>query len=1186
MSTETSNQQNPGNALQQYELEDRYLRRQGRVYLSGSQALVRLPIMQQQLDAARGLDTAGFISGYTGSAPGGYDTALKQAQVELEQHQIHFQPGINEDLGAAAVWGSQQVAIVGQQKYDGVFALWYGKGPGVDRSGDALKHGSYSGSAENGGVLVLAGDDHGAKSSTLAHQSDHAFIHFGMPYLNPSSVQDYLDSGLYGFALARYSGCWVGMKCVTDTIESSASVSIDTSDFTVVTPQDHVLPEGGLNATAAIPAKAAEVRHYEQRLPAVRAFVRANGLDKVVVAPPEPVLGIVTTGKAYLDVMQALGQLGLDPAGCRAAGIGIYKVAMPWPLEPGNITSFAHGYRELLVVEEKRPVIEEQLASLFVNAAKRPLLIGKHDEQGNPLVSAVGELEPRGLAGIIRRRVEGLLGDASATLLPPPDVKCAQGHVIPGAGLSRKPSFCAGCPHNTSTNLPDGSMAFGGIGCHGMATFLPERRTPTLFHMGAEGAPWIGIAPFTTQQHIFQNLGDGTYYHSGLLAIRAAVAAGVNITYKILVNDAIAMTGGQEIEGKMRVDTLSRQLEAEGVRRIAVMGNDPDSYRGFRESFAPGVTLHHRDELDAVQRELRECKGVSVLVYDQYCATELRRRRKRGKAEDANRRVFINPRVCEGCGDCSIQSNCIAVEPVDTEYGRKRRINQSACNKDYSCTKGYCPSFITVTGGTPRKRSMTQAGAARGLDLEAVTAALPAPVSASSEQPFSLLITGIGGSGVVTLGALIGMAAFLEGKGCSVLDVAGLAQRNGPVTSHIRVASRQEDIFATRIVKADLVLGCDIVVAASDDVAQKMQAGDTRAVVNSCVTPTSDFATNPDLNLSADTMIAGIEALLAAGDADFVPSSEIATTLMGNEVAGNMFLVGYAMQKGWLPVGLPAISRATELNGRPVGMEKRSLRWGCLAAVDLPAVLSASSPGTAAGNADVAEQATLAALIEQRCEELCAYQNEKYAEIYRTFVQRVVDRERVVKPGTEELSWAVASYLFKLMAYKDEYEVARLHSAPALMETLREAFEGDFELAFHLAPPALGGVDPKTGRYSKKVFGSWIVPAFRALAKLKVLRGTVLDPFGFSAHRKLERELIGEYRRTIETLLPDLTTENYVLAVEIASLPEQIRGYGSVKEHSLALAQQRRSELLSAFADAASNGGRPDPVKIMAVNVG
>ena len=1184
MSTDTPNRLGADVVLQDYELDDRYLRQQGRVYLSGSQALVRLPMMQHQLDATNGLDTAGFISGYTGSPLGGYDTALKQAHIELEQHQIHFQPGVNEDLGAAAVWGSQQVATVGQQKHDGVFALWYGKGPGVDRSGDALKHGSYSGSAKNGGVLVLAGDDHGAKSSTLAHQSDHAFIHFGMPYLNPSSVQDYLDFGLYGFALSRYSGCWVGMKCVTDTIESSASVNVDTSDFTLVTPQDYTLPEGGLNAAGAIPAKAAEVRHFEQRLPAVRAFVRANGLDKVAIKPNEPLLGIVTTGKAYLDVMQALAQLGLDPAACREIGIGIYKVAMPWPLEPQNITQFATAYGEVLVIEEKRPVIEEQLASLFVNRADRPLLVGKRDEQGNPLVSEVGELDSRSLALTLRRRLVRLLPDADSVLLPLTEIESAQSHSVSGTGLSRKPSFCAGCPHNTSTNLPDGSMAFGGIGCHGMATFLPERRTPTLFHMGAEGAPWIGIAPFTTQEHIFQNLGDGTYYHSGLLAIRAAVAAGVNITYKILVNDAIAMTGGQEIEGKMRVDTLSRQLEAEGVGRIAVLGNDPDSYRPFRHSFARGVTLHHRDDLDKVQRELREFKGVSALVYDQFCATELRRRRKRGKAEDPNRRIFINPRVCEGCGDCSIQSNCIAVEPVDTRYGRKRRINQSACNKDFSCTKGYCPSFITVTGGTPRKRRVTEAGATQRLDLEAAIAALPAPVRASSEAPFSLLITGIGGSGVVTLGALIGMAAFLEGRGCSVLDVAGLAQRNGPVTSHIRVADRQQDIFATRIVKANLVLGCDIVVAASDDVAEKMQSGDTRAVINSCVAPTSDFATNPDLNLSAESMIAGIEAQLATGDADFVPSTDIATRLMGNEVAGNMFLVGYAMQKGWLPVGLQAVLRAIELNGVSIDMNTRSLYWGRLAAVDLAVVLAAASP--AAAEVDTRKQTTLATLVEQHCVELGEYQNTSYAEAYRSFVNEVMAHEATVIPGASQLSTAVANYLFKLMAYKDEYEVARLHSAPVLMEALRETFEGDFQLSFHLAPPALGGVDPATGRYPKKVFGSWILPVFRVLAKFKVLRGTALDPFGYSAHRKLERELVGEYRATIESLLVELTAENYALAVEIASLPEQIRGYGSVKEQHLVRAQRQREQLLTEFAAIARNGGETSPVKIMAVNVG
>ena len=1185
MTTGSSGQETLDNSDDGYELNDRYRRQKGRVYLSGSQALVRLPMMQRELDYSQGLNTAGFISGYTGSPLGGYDTALKQAHAELDEHHIHFQPGINEDLGAAAVWGSQQLAVVGQQKYDGVFALWYGKGPGVDRSGDALKHGSYSGSAKHGGVLVLAGDDHGAKSSTIAHQSDHAFIHFGMPYLNPSSVQDYLDFGLYGFALSRYSGCWIGMKCVTDTIESSASVSVDLESFEVAVPTDHELPAGGLNAAGGMtPPKIAEARQFEQRLPAVQAFVRANGLDRVILNPGQRQLGIVTTGKAYLDVMQALTELGLDPQACLKFGVGVYKVAMPWPLEPENIQLFARGYQELLVIEEKRPVIEEQLASLFVNLADRPVLTGKRDESGNPLVSQIGELEPRQLARILEQRLRRLLPDAMDAWLP----SRAAGNLVelpvPAASLNRKPSFCAGCPHNTSTNLPEGSMAFGGIGCHGMATFLPERRTPTLFHMGGEGAPWIGMAPFTAQQHIFQNLGDGTYYHSGLLAIRAAVAARVNITYKILVNDSIAMTGGQEIEGKMRVDTLTRQLEAEGVGRIAVVGKDPAAYRVDGQNFASGVTLHHRDELDVVQRELRDIVGVSALVYDQHCATELRRRRKRGKAVDPDQRIFINPRVCEGCGDCSVQSNCIAVEPVETEYGRKRRINQSACNKDFSCTKGYCPSFITVTGGTPRKRSLIGEDAGLGAGLEARLAGLPAPASADTERPFSLLIAGIGGSGVVTLGAMIGMAAFLEGKGCSVLDVAGLAQRNGPVTSHIRVADRQEDIFATRITGADLVLGCDIVVAASEEVLGKMTAKTTRVVVNSCVAPTSDFATNPDLDLSADQMISRIGGLLAKGDAEFVPSSKIAMALMGNEVAANMFLVGYALQKGWLPVTLESINRAIELNGVSIEMNLRSLAWGRLAAVDIATVLAAAAPAQDVPGGEEAV-GTVQAQLEGRMTELGAYQNAKYAVVYRELVQKVMAKEHEVCPGTQDLSRAVANYYFKLMAYKDEYEVARLHSSPQLMAALGEAFEGDLKLEFHLAPPVLGGSNPVTGRYPKRVFGAWMMHAFRVLAKLKVLRGTFLDPFFYGEHRRLERRMITEYRQTIESLLPGLSGENLALAVKIASVPEHIRGYGAVKERFIEEAAEQQRELLAAFFSETGSNGSGDVVKIMSVDV-
>lgn len=1169
--------------LLQYALDDRYRRDHGRVYLNGSQALVRLPIMQHQLDVKNELNTAGFISGYTGSPLGGYDIALKNAEKVLQENHIHFQPGVNEDLGATAVWGTQQIDIVGQAKYDGVFGIWYGKGPGLDRSGDALKHGSYSGAAKHGGVLVLAGDDHGAKSSTIAHQSDHAFVHFGMPFLNPSSVQDYLDFGLYGIAMSRYSGCWVGMKCVTDTIESSASVSVDIEDFQINFPEQDDASTGTLNSGPAIPAKAAELRQYRQRIPALQAFVRANGLDRNIVQGESRRLAIVTTGKAYLDVMQALEELGIGLEQCLELGIGVYKVAMPWPLEPQGVLEFVEGYQEILVVEEKRPIIEDQLARLLVNLPKSANLLGKFNERGEALLSAEGELDPYSVAHAIGARLRTLMPELFPECRLNEFERSVEPTAVKATALARMPSFCAGCPHNTSTKVPEGSMAFGGIGCHGMATFLPERRTPTLFHMGGEGASWIGISPFTETKHIFQNLGDGTYYHSGLLAIRAAVAAGVNITYKILVNDSIAMTGGQEIEGKVSVDRLSRQLDAEGVKRIALVGNNLEQYKKFLPSFAAGVSIHHRDQLEQVQQELREWAGVSAIIYDQHCATELRRRRKRGTAEDPDQRIFINQRVCEGCGDCSVQSNCIAIEPVETNFGRKRKINQSVCNKDFSCVKGYCPSFVSVYGGTLKKRGMENSDNSASVDVHALVAKLSPPPVLDSTEAFSILITGIGGTGVVTLGSLIGMAAFLEGKGCTVLDVAGLAQRNGAVTSHIRVANDPDKLYATRIARADLIIGCDIVVASGAEVLGKMRQDHTHAVVNSRVAPTSDFATNPDLNLSAEDMIAAISAAVGEQAAAFIESSQFASVLMGNEVASNMFLVGFALQKGWMPVGLAAIERAIELNGVAIAMNKTSLAWGRLAASDLAAVEAAAAPAPVVSAVEVFQPETLAGIMERNSAELVAYQNTAYAERYRNLLNKVLESERLNPQGGERLSLAVAKYYFKLLAYKDEYEVARLHSDEAFVRSLNDTFSGDFKLAFHLAPPVLLGRDSHTGRYPKRVFGAWILPVFGILAKFKFLRGTPLDVFGYAHHRRAERALITQYEHQIESLLGDLTPGNYSLAVDIASLPEFIRGYDTVKDISVEESSLRQKTLMSQFKQA--KNAQPEKDKIIALEL-
>ncbi len=1135
----------------EYRLEDRYTQRSGRVFLSGSQALVRLPLMQRQRDVEAGLNTAGFISGYTGSPLGGYDIALNQVPELLEEHRIHFEPGINEDLGATAVWGSQQVGLFGNARYDGVFGIWYGKGPGVDRSGDALKHGSYSGSAPNGGVLVLAGDDHGAKSSTTAHQSDHAFIHFGMPYLNPSSVQDYLDLGLHGFAMSRHSGCWIGMKCVTDIIESSASVDIDPTRPSIT------LPEGngdGLAARWGVPALAAEDRQYNQRIPALLEYVRLNRLNREVVSAPSRTLGIVTSGKAYLDVMQALEDLGLDAARCSELGVSVFKVAMPWPLEPETLCEFAEGHREILVIEEKRPVIEDQIASLFVNRPNAPLLTGKTGPDGLPLVSAVGETTPLVAARSIAARLIALTGDdglraaldgLKAESAPP---------ALPAATLARMPSFCAGCPHNRSTKVPDGSVAFGGIGCHGMATFLPERNTPTLFQMGGEGAPWIGISPFTGTDHIFQNLGDGTYYHSGLLAIRAAAAAGVNITYKILANDAIAMTGGQEIAGQMRVDTLSRQIHAEGVKAIAVVSDEPDTYPPDA-SFAPGTTIHHRDEMDAVQRRMRDTPGVTAIIYDQNCATELRRRRKRGLAPDPQARPFINTRVCEGCGDCSVQSNCIALEPVETRFGRKRRVNQSACNKDFSCTDGYCPSFVVVNGGQPRKRSDGQQ------DYKQHVAALPTPRAASTDTPFSLLVTGIGGAGVVTLGAILGMAAHLEGKGASVLDVTGLAQRNGPVTSHVKVASSPQILKTSRIGRADLVIGSDMVVTASADVLGRMRKRTTKAVVNSRVAPTSDFATNPDLDLGTGEMERAIAQRSA--DSEFIEAGRLAYALTGNEVAANLMLVGFAAQRGWLPVSLDALDRAIQLNGAAVEMNRASVAWGRLLAHD-PALVAEL---VAAKNTADPQPVSLDDLVADYAQELEAYQDRAYAQRYVDLVAQVRAAESALAGTDGRLATAVARYYYKLLAYKDEYEVARHLSSDAFRDAIAEEFEGEYSIEFLMAPPILQRRDPVTGRYPKRRFGSWILPALKLLSRFKRLRGTPFDPFGYAAHRKMERGLIAQYESDIAMAIERLDAERYKAATEIASWPELVRGYDTVKDEHIAALDEKRDRLLASLSD-------------------
>ena len=1151
-------------ALAAVTLDDKYEAEAGRVFLTGTQALVRLPMMQRRRDEAAGLNTACFVTGYRGSPLGGVDQQMWAAQKFLDRHHIVFRGGVNEDMAATSVWGTQQVHLFGPAKYDGVFAMWYGKGPGVDRSGDVFKHANLAGTAPHGGVLALAGDDHQAKSSTTAHQSDFAFVDANIPLLSPAGVQEIIDYGLIGYAMSRYSGCWVGFKCVGDTMDSTASVSIDPHRVQVMLPEDFAIPPGGVHIRFPDPFLEQEKRLHQVKVPAAQAFVRANGLDRTIFRPNKARLGIVTVGKSYLDVRQALDDLHIDEVEAEKLGIALYKVAMVYPLEPKGLTEFAKGLDEVLVVEEKRALIETQAKEVLYNLPDglRPNLYGKRDETGAWMLPSDGELTPARIARTIARRLKGL-GIESESIkqrLAWLDQKeqALDRHPAP---LARIPHYCSGCPHNTSTVVPDGSIQLAGIGCHYMVVLM-DRNAITFSQMGGEGVAWAGAAPFSELDHVFTNLGDGTYFHSGYMAIRAAVASGVNITYKILYNDAVAMTGGQPVDGTLTVPQITRQVEGEGVQRIAVVSDEPDKYpRGAH--FAPGVTFHHRDDLEAVQREMRETPGVSVIIYDQTCAAEKRRRRKRGTFPDPAKRVVINEAVCEGCGDCSTQSNCLSVVPLETEFGRKRSIDQSSCNKDFSCLRGFCPSFVTVEGGELRKPKTLQKA---DDPTKRWTAELPEPALPTSTEPYGIVVTGIGGTGVVTIGALIGMAAHIEGKGVTVMDMTGLAQKGGAVVSHVRIADNPDDLHAVRIAAggADLILGCDIVTTAGFDTLAKVTAGETRAIVNEERTITGAFTRNPDYVFPDEGLR---EAIVdAAGDkaTDFIAATRLATALLGNSIATNLFMLGYAWQQGLVPVSETALMQAIDLNRVAVEANKRAFLWGRRAAVDLEAVERIATPVV-----PTAPKRTIATsfedIVARRVDFLTGYQNAAYAARYTTLVDRAAAAENAKAPGMSGFAEAVARYYFKLLAYKDEYEVARLHSDPAFLKRIADQFEGDYKLKFHLAPPLFAKHDPVTGHPRKTTYGPWVRPLFRVLARFKFLRGTAFDPFGRTAERRTERQLIADYEALVAELIERLGHDSHALAVELARLPEQIRGYGHVKAKSIDATRTKQTELLSAF---------------------
>ena len=1142
-------------ALKAVTLDDKYRLDEGRVYLTGTQALVRLPMMQRQRDVAAGLNTGCFISGYRGSPLGGLDQALWSARRFIENNHIRFQPAINEELAATAVWGSQQLGLFPGAKYDGVFAMWYAKGPGVDRSGDALKHGNSAGSAPHGGVLLLAGDDHTCKSSTLAHQSEYAFMDACIPVLNPSGVQEILDLGLYGWAMSRYSGCWIAFKTIAETVDSSASVDIAAARTRIVLPEDFEMPPGGLNIRWPDQPLDQEYRLHKYKLYAALAFARANRLDRIVIDSPYPRFGIVTTGKSYLDVRQALDDLGIDEAHAAEIGIRLYKVAMSWPLEREGIRHFAEGLEEILVVEEKRAVIENQFKEQLYNWREdvRPRVIGKFDENRNWILPSNGELTPAQIARVIAQRIARFYTSPRIVeRLAFLEQKERQlgGNVVP---FARTPYFCSGCPHNTSTKVPEGSRAVAGIGCHYLAQFM-DRSTATFTQMGGEGTPWIGQAPFTETPHVFANLGDGTYTHSGVLAVRAAVAAKVNITYKLLFNDAVAMTGGQPLDGGLTVPVLTRQLAAEGVAPIVVVTDEPDKYPPGVD-FAAGVSVRHRHDLDQVQRDLRQIPGVTAIVYDQTCAAEKRRRRKRGRFPDPAKRVFINDLVCEGCGDCSKTSNCLSVVPVETEFGRKRAIDQSSCNKDYSCVEGFCPSFVTVHGGGLKKG---RAGDLGEDDLPA----LPEPAHPALDEPYGILVTGVGGTGVVTIGALLGMAAHLEGKGCTILDMTGLAQKGGAVYSHVRIARRPDDIHAVRLAAggARLLLGCDLVVSASADALSKLEPGHSRAIVNSHEIITGEFTRNPDLVFPTGALERSIAEATGPNNTEFVDATRLATGLFGDSIASNLFMLGYAYQRGLVPLSAEAIERAIELNGVAVQFNLGAFGWGRRAAAD-PALVEARATPRAAIPASHRLSETLDQIIERRVAFLTDYQDAAYAARYAARLRQVREAEAQRLPGSTALTEAVARSLFKLMSYKDEYEVARLYAESDFLKRVADRFEGPYRLRFHLAPPIMGERDPQTGHLRKREFGPWMLTVFRLLAKLRWLRGTRFDIFARSEERRTERRLIGEFEAVLDEIVADLSPANHPIAVELAELPQEIRGFGHVKEASLARAKAKEAGL-------------------------
>jgi indolepyruvate ferredoxin oxidoreductase len=1181
-------------ALETVTLDDKYSLDYGSAFMSGVQALVKLPMLQRLRDQLQGKNTAGFISGYRGSPLGGYDQALWKAAPYLKAQNIVFQPGVNEELAATALWGTQQLGFSppGTNKFDGVFGIWYGKGPGVDRCSDVFKHANMAGTTEFGGVIAVAGDDHISKSSTAAHQSDHIFKACGLPVFFPANVQEILDLGIHAFAMSRFSGVWAGMKTIQEIVESSASAMIDPERVNIIMPTDFTMPAGGLHIRWPDAALDQEARLFDYKWYAALAYIRANKLNYNAIEGKHDRFGLIASGKAYNDTRQALFDLGLDDATCRQIGIRLHKVGVVWPLEAQLTREFATGLQEILVVEEKRQVIEYQLKEELYNWRDdvRPTVLGKFNEMeggewstpspsANTLLRANADLSPSIIAKAIAQRLKklgfdgGEFGDirkridSQLAILEAKEQSMRVQTIQQLSDAERQPWFCSGCPHNTSTKVPEGSRAMAGIGCHFMSIWM-DRSTVGFTQMGGEGVPWVGQQPFTTDQHIFANLGDGTYFHSGLLAVRQAIAAGVNITYKILYNDAVAMTGGQPIgersEGHSVVQ-IAQSMQAEGAAKIVVVTDEPEKYEGI--TLVSGVAVHHRDELDTIQKEFRDIKGTTVIIYDQTCATEKRRRRKRGTMVDVAKRVVINELVCEGCGDCGVQSNCLSIEPLETDFGRKRTINQSSCNKDFSCVKGFCPSFVTVEGGQLKKKSKTSNATHNPFTMSA----LPEPTMLETKQAYGIVVNGVGGTGVITIGQLLGFAAHIEGKGIVTQDAGGLAQKGGATWSHVLIADKQDDIRTTRVgmAGADLIIGCDPIVSANKETTMRMRAGRTHVALNAHSTPTAAFVKNANWLNPAENCVDSITQIVGQDGVSVFNADALATSMMGDSIYTNPIMLGYAWQKGWVPLQKASLMRAIELNAVAVDNNKTAFEWGCRAAHNWPEVeLLLASGNTSAQVIDFKKRDSLEIMLAKRIEFLTAYQNADYAAKYAGFIEKIREKEKNLK--TEALyknlplTEAVARNLFKLMAYKDEYEVARLHSDGTFEKKIATMFEGDYKINYHLAPPLLAKKNDK-GELQKQAFGPWMLISFKLLAKLKRLRGTAFDVFGKSAERKMERALIADYLNSMALVMEKLNFENMQtrlpIALDIARIPESIKGFGHVKEKSIASARLKWDSL-------------------------